>query len=493
MPMLCVTINGPSFEEAAQQILSLPLNVHLLEFRLDCFFDLNESFLERLRGIRALPVIFTLREPRQGSDYQGTEEERLAALTRYAKLNPEYIDLESTCPPDYIRLFSEAYPHIKIILSYHNFDETPADLTRLYAEMRTFPAHFYKIATFCNSSTDALRLLFFTKNAVKPLCTMGMGRHGEVTRVLGCIYGSSITYASVSDKSKIVQGQLSANTLSNVYHYPLLNSETLVYGLIGDPVSKSIGYRVHNAFFANVDIPAVYVKMVAIQDQLEKLLPLTKELGFRGLSVTMPLKEVLLPHVDFIDPYAASIGAANTLVYKEDGIHAYNTDGIGALNAIEKIASVNDKRVLIVGAGGAAKAIIVEALRRGAHVTVVNRTVSRAEELALQYSIRAAALSDITQIIREGYDFLINCTPVGIPFDLELLLPEKIVMDIKTLPQLTEFLAKAIEKKCLIVYGYQMYIEQALEQYALWFPEIFNRTQAKQLLEHVVKNILSEG
>lgn len=490
--MLCATIKGPSFEEAAQQILSLPLKVDLLEFRLDCFEQVNESMLERLRSIRALPVIFTLRDPKQGSDYKGSEQDRLETLARYAKLNPEYIDLEHTCPIDFIKTLSAEHPQIKIICSYHNFNETPSDLNALYATLKKTPAHLYKIAVFCKTPQDALRLMLFMQTAEKPLCAMGMGEHGEVTRILGPIYGSSITYASVSDALKAVQGQITAKALVDTYHFPTLTPETSVYGLIGDPISKSIGQITHNAYFANMHIPAVYVKLAVTPEQIEEVLQLTQKLRFRGLSVTMPLKEALLPHVEFIDPYTVSIGAANTLVYKDNGIHAYNTDGIGALNAIEKITTVKDKKIVILGAGGAAKAIIVEALHRGGHVTVVNRTLSRAAALAEKFPIEARALSDLKEIVQEGYDILINCTPDEMPIEPKLILPRTVVMDIKTIPRVTELLAIAMEKGCEIVYGYQMYIEQALEQYALWFPEIFNRTQAKELLEHQTKLILEK-
>lgn len=490
MLMLCVTIKGPTFDEAASQILSLPSEVNLLEFRLDCFQGLNESFIEQLRAVRALPVIFTLRDPRQGSEYKGTEQQRLQELARYAKLHPEYLDLESTCPKEFVQSISEMHPSVKILLSDHNYQETPQNLDHLYEKMRTTPAHLYKIAVQCNSSIDALRLLLFVKRAPKPICAMGMGEYGEVTRVLGKICGSAITYASVSDDLKAVAGQLSAKNLLETYHFPALNSTTQLYGLMGDPVRKSIGHLTHNAFFEENKIPAVYVKMEVKNDQLEEFIPLSKALGFKGMSVTMPLKEDLLNYVGSIDSYTETIGAANTLVYKEDGIHAHNTDGAGALNAIEKHVLVDGKKVVIVGAGGAAKAIIVEALRRGALVTIVNRTIERAEELAEEFSIRARPLSEMNKIAEGEYDILINCTSHEMPFDPVVLIPGKVVMDIKTIPVMTELLIHAKEKGCKLVFGYEMFIEQALEQYGYWFPESYSRTQAKQFLEQYVKRLI---
>ncbi len=446
IPMLCVTIKGPSFEEAAEQILSLPHAVEMLEFRLDLFTQLDESFLEKLREIKPLPVIFTLREPSPGSNFQGTEEERLKEITRYARLNPEYFDLEESCPKEFIQSMMTHHPSIKIILSYHNYQETPLDLDALYEKLKEKKAHLYKIAVQTNSSIDALRLLKFLKNASKPICVMGMGKHGEVTRILGIVMGNEITYASVSDSLKAVVGQLSANTLLETYHFPSLNTNTLVYGLLGDPVDKSISHVTHNGYFFKENIPAVYVKIDTPLVDLAETITLTKELNFQGLSVTMPLKEKLLQFVKEMTPYTEQIGAANTLVYSETGITAYNTDGIGALNAIEKFTPVKGKKVMIIGAGGASKAIIAEALLREAHVTVINRTVDKCVALAQQFPIDYFSLEEIEKGIEKGYDILINSTPHPLPFPPELLLPNKIVMDIKTLPVETELLTKALEK-----------------------------------------------
>ena len=490
--MLCVTIKGPTFDEAAQQILSVPLAVNLLEFRLDCFEGITPALLQNLREIRALPVIFTLRDPRQGSTYSKTEETRLKAIEEYAKLNPEYFDLEYTCPQEFVVNFITQHPHIKIIYSYHNFEETPRDLESIYDRLKTTPAHIYKIAAYCHNSIDALRLMLFCKNKAGAVCATGMGEAGELTRILGAVYHSPITYSSVSDALKAVHGQLSASTLLNTYQFSTLNPTTSVYGLFGDPVTKSIGNITHNAYFRKMEIPAVYVKIKVSPKELQETLQLTKELGFKGLSVTMPLKEDLLPLVDVVDPYAATIGAANTLVFESDGIHAYNTDGVGALNAIEKTGSVKGKRIVILGAGGAAKAIIVEALNRGANVIVLNRTLKRAVELEEKYEVAAHALTDVPKVMKNGYDILINCTPDELPVSGDLLQPGTIVMDIKTRPPVTKLLEEALRKGCTIVYGYQMYIEQALEQYALWFPDTFNRIHAKELLEHETKLILEK-
>lgn len=483
--MICVVIKGPSFEEAKHQIQELSHEVDLLEFRLDYFEHLNEEFLENLRKVRSLPVIFTLRDPTQESGYRGSEEQRLADIRRYAKLSPDYFDLESHCPPEYVETFTRDFPNVKVILSYHNFTETP-DLDLLYNEMKRLPASIYKIAVMANNCLDACRILEFTRRADRPVCVMGMGESGEVTRILGKVFGSQFTYASASEKNQIVPGQLTARTLIDIYRYPILTAQTAVYGLIGNPVSGSIGYLTHNALFKELDIPAVYVKIPVNTSELKPFLNYARELGFLGISVTMPLKEDLLSLVDEIDDEVKKIGAANTLCFRNGKIVAFNTDSIGAIHALKKETEIKNKKILVIGAGGASKAIVVEALNQGGLVTVLNRDPSRAKEMAQKLPIKTDGLDRIASYIDlEGYDILINCTPKEVPFDLDLLLPNKVVMDIKTKPKDTELLIQAAKINCRIVYGYEMFIGQALEQFRHWFGGKIDLISAEKILRRV--------
>ncbi len=183
----------------------------------------------------------------------------------------------------------------------------------------------------------------------------------------------------------------------------------------------------------------------------------------------MPLKEAVLPFLDAIDPEAQKIGAVNTLLFEKGKIFGCNTDGIGALNALEKTLAVKDKRIVILGAGGAAKAIAFEAHKRGALLTIVNRDAGKARRLAEHFGCKAIGLDRMHACAQEGYDLLLNTTPLSLPIGPADILPTAHVMDIKTRPQQTLLLKHAQEKGCPITYGYEMFIEQALGQYRLWF------------------------
>ena len=374
---------------------------------------------------------------------------------------------------------------IKLILSYHNFSETPTDLDHIYQEMRKISVFFYKVAVTAKHSQDALQLLCWTKKrSDNKLISISMGTHGQITRILGPIVGAPITYASLDDDHQTAPGQLSAKTLIERFRYHSLNPHTAIYGLIGDPVAQSISDETHNSLFRTYGLNAVYVKIQISQPELANFLHLAKELSFRGLSVTMPLKEAIIPHLDDIDPQASNIGAVNTLLFQEGIIKGFNTDGTGALDVIEKRLSVKNKHVVIIGAGGAAKALAYETCRRGGLVTILNRHLEKAQEVANRFHCKAKTLEEMDDCAKLGYDILINCTPNPMPIHPKHILPRSSVMDIKTKLEKTSLLKYALEKECLIINGYRMFVEQAAGQFTLWFKDHIPVQECKKILEN---------
>ncbi len=451
--MLCVVIKGPSFEEAHRQISQTLPYADLVELRLDGFATLDLTALQHLRSDFSIPMIFTLRSRSQGGNYKQSEEKRLDDIRRLATLKPEYLDLENDVPSHFIKEISST---IKLILSYHNFTETPTDLEGLYREMKKIPASFYKIAVTAQHSLDALRLLCWAKNADN-LIAISMGYHGQISRILGPVIGSPITYAALDDSQTTAPGQLSAKTLIERYHHRSLNPQTALYGLIGDPVDQSISDETHNALMTACDLDAVYVKMQVKPSELANFLQYAKQLHFHGISVTMPLKEHIISHLDVVDPQALDCGAVNTLLFEKGKVFGFNTDGIGALNAIETLCPIKDKRLVIIGAGGSAKAIAYEALRRDARVTIVNRDADKAFKIAQRLHCSSKGLDDMSACAKEGYDILINCTPVPLPISPDHILPHTIVMDIRTRPKETDLLNYAAKTMSSHLLGPDVY------------------------------------
>jgi len=334
-----------------------------------------------------------------------------------------------------------------LIVSWHNYKETPENLEEVLSWMQERPADFYKIATMAHSTLDALRMLELVKNhpGVIGLC---MGSLGAITRILAPLVGTQLMYACIEEASNPL-GQLSLHTLLNVYHFRDLNADTQLYGLIGDPVEQSIGHLFHNSAFRQAGQNAVYVKMALKASEVGDFLVYAKKLNFRGLSVTMPLKEIILPYLDEIDAEAEAIGAVNTITFEAGKIKGFNTDGKAALKALGPVIK---KRVIIIGAGGASKAIAYTLKQGGAEVIVANR------------SSKPGCLS--LNEIPDHYDILINTTPNPMPIDPAKIVPNSTVMDIGI--HETLLLREARTKGCVCLSGSEMYFHQAMEQRLKW-------------------------
>lgn len=463
--MLCGVITGPSLKEIQNQITKASLSADILELRWDCFESLD--FVIHC----TLPMIFTLRPLSQGGHYLKDEESRLQELERLMQAKPGYVDLEYTIPIDSIKELQKKFPEVKIILSYHNFDYTPDDLSGVLASLKQKPADLYKIATMANSTIDALRMLNFTKKTGAKVIGLCMGECGVITRIL-----NHFTYASIDNQYASKLSQLSLDTLTLDYRYKSLNSETDIYGLIGNPVDKSPSHTTHNKVFEFYNLNAVYIKMNIQPQELWAFFKEIKSLNFKGLSVTMPLKEAVMPYLDELDSKAHSISAVNTIVFKHKKLIGHNTDCTGALLAIEEKTAVKSKNILIIGAGGSAKAIAFELLLRGANVTILNRNIEKAMSLASVLNCAGGSLDDI----KTHYDILINCTPDEMPINTSYVIEGSYVMDIKIHPTVLQNIAQG--KNCSIIFGYDMFVYQAIEQFKLWLKKPIEVNKIKALL-----------
>ncbi len=489
--MLCCAIKGPSCADVKAQIEKALVSCDLVELRLDCFESIDEKFLHDLRSNFNIPMIFTLRDRTQGGNFQGGERERLLCIEKLSSLKPEYLDIEAHVPNDFVEEIQKLHPEIKIILSFHDFEKTPKRIDDVVREMKKKTGFLYKIALFAQDSIDMMRLVLYKKNAHENVLVQSMGSFGAPSRIMGPSIKNVFTFACLEEHLQSAPGQITCQALSETYNHYSLHEHTELFGLIGDSVEKSISHLTHNFAFKAFDIPAVYVKMNVIPSELSDFLPYAKQI-FRGLSVTMPLKEAVLPYLDYIDEGARSIGAVNTLLFKDGKILGYNTDGSGCMYALENRIHLQGKNVIVLGAGGAAKAIIYYLCTYGAHVTILNRDQNKAKNLAQAFHCLGYGIESMKTCAEKGYDCIINCTPLSMPCDPEYILPNAVCMDITTKPMMTEFLQCAQEKGCTCVYGYEMFVEQALGQFSLWFSNKIDVQKAKEIMKQRV-NIVFES
>ncbi len=461
--MLCIAVKGPSIQEIESQTARALEHASLIEWRLDLFDSID---LDSLRGVLTatpVPVVFTFR---------GMSEH---AIEELLTLQPAYIDLDYTVPKEFIRQVQVKYPKLQIIRSYHDFQKTPDDLQEIVDELTSIPVDFYKLACMANSSLDTFRMVEFSKSS-KCLC-MTMGPTGHLSRIVAPIHGQPWTYTCLDEATQVAPGQIAAKDLVSIYSYNRLRQATGLYGLIGEVVDRSMGHISHNEVMRQDSRDGLYIKMPIRPDELDQAMEHIKKLGFKGLSVTTSLKERIMQYCTYLTPSAEAIGAVNTLTIKDGKLYGSNTDAPGALNALEDHVRVAGKKVVVIGAGGAAKAICWEAIRRGAKVTVCNRSKERATELAISLGCMGKGLDEVPS----DYDIIINATSVDMPIDPAYIIPGAIAMDIRSRPKDTAFLQEAAKRSCHIVYGYEMYIKQAVLQFTTWFTDI-DPTKVERIL-----------
>ncbi len=251
---------------------------------------------------------------------------------------------------------------------------------------------------------------------------------------------------------------------------PTIDGSTQVYGILGRPVAHSLSPAMHNAAFRELGINAVYVAF-EVSDLAQAVAGL-RGLQIPGVSVTIPLKEEIIPLLDELDPQAAKIGAVNTVVNQNGVLKGYNTDWLGALRALEEKTAIAGKRVLILGAGGAAKAIAFAILEKGGQVAITDVDMHKALALSRKIWVEVVAPDHLGEYPAE---VLINATPVGmepkngdIPIEPALLGRYEVVMDIVYKPLATRLLKEAKSRNCLVIDGLRMLIHQATEQFTLW-------------------------
>lgn len=456
-----------------------------VELRLDYFNKMDHDELKSWMSQCGLPVMLTLRHQDQGGLFSGSEQERLDLIEAVCALRPAYVDLEYDVPMSYRKRLFEAYPEICFLSSLHDFSATPENLEEVFQKIKTPYAHVYKIATTAQSSLDALRLLSFIQKHSKANKMIGiaMGEEGKPTRILAPVVGSFLTYARLSTHGSTAAGQFSAQELQEVYHFRALNPKTSIFALIGDPIDKSLGALIHNAVFQDAQLNAVYIKMRVQKKEVADFFAEIRNLPFKGFSITMPLKEEVMPHLKRLSAQVKEIGACNTIKVEGEGLCGYNTDGVGGLDALEKKMRVAGKSIVFIGAGGASKALIYEAALRGAKIAIVNRTPQKALAMAAQVGGRGGGYESMSNICAEGYDMIVNCTPQDAPFDQAWILPGVVAMDIVYVPKDTAFLLSASHNHCQLVFGYEMFTFQALEQELLWFPGKIDRDRAARIIE----------
>jgi len=442
----------------------------LVELRVDWLSRAPE--LSRLITQRPTPVVFTCRRPTDGGRWNGSEDERQTLLRAAIVAGVEYVDLERDVATKIRR-----YGKTKRIVSHHDFVQTPDDLEEIYASMCELDADILKVVTMANSPADCVRLLKLAEGAKIPTIAFCMGEFGVISRLLCGRYGAPFTYATFSKEREIAPGQLSFEEMQKLYRYDQITKPTKLFGVLGDPIGHSLSPLLHNKAMQQIGLDGCYIPLRVPPDQFSSTLDDFQWLGIQGYSVTIPHKEAALAKYPLCDDEVRKIGAANTIYRDTDGAwRSANTDLSAAMDSLKlglrELESLEGKRVLILGAGGAARAIGFGVVHAGGALVVTSRTTNRAKQLAEELGCRFCTWENRGS---EGIDVLINCTPVGMspnvddsPFQEHWLQEEILVFDTIYNPEQTLLIRQARERGCRTVTGIEMFIRQAAAQFKLF-------------------------
>lgn len=498
--MLCVTI-GRSRHKAmiAEYNFLAEQGADLVEMRLD--YIGRHIDLKRLLEKRLCPIVITCRRREDGGRWEKTEQERLMVLRSAIASGVDFVDLEEDIAGSIPR-----YGSTKRIVSLHNFERTPENLEEIHARLAALDADVVKIATMATSFTDCIRMMRLVESAKIPTVGLCMGDMGVVTRILGLRYGSPFTYVAMSSDRKIAPGQVTFDLMRNVYRPQEINEETRLFGVVADPVAHSLSPHIHNAAFQHNELNYRYLPFRIPTEELSLFLQWCKASGIGGLSVTIPHKEAMLALMDEAESASHGIGAINTVAIKNGVASGYNTDYRAAMDCLTEALKTQKtmqnqtfreedlfrgRGVLLLGAGGVAKAIGYGLRQRGAIVAVTSRTEARAEELARMIGGRALPWSARHEI---KVGILVNCSPVGMhpdidrsPYDAEKLHEDTIVFDTVYNPDQTVLVKDARKAGCFVVNGLDMFVRQAAYQYKLFT----GLEPPTQLMRETVKRLTS--
>ncbi len=474
---ICAVVAAADAGSMAGQLRRALKRTRTVELRLDWLASGREigRFIDHLAATEPRgTLIATCRRREAGGRFAGTIAEELFYLSEAVRAGCGWYDLEiesaSKCPAELLEvLMGEG----RQLTSAHFFKQMPQGLERITARLNRGGGRgtgAVKIAAQCDSLADALKVLRLGQTR-RNVVAIPMGDVAQPARLLALRERNGFAYAPVENAT--APGQISLDEMKQLYRADKLNRATRVYGVIGDPIGHSLSPAMQNAAFQARKMNAVYVPFL-VRD-LRDFLGAIGPLGIRGFSVTLPHKETILRHLDGCDPLAQRIGAVNTVVVRGGRkFYGYNTDYVGVLRSLERRIPLLGGRVLIVGAGGVARAVAFALAQAGAAVCVCARRPKKAESLARAVGGEAILRA---RVRKEFFDAIVNATPVGMypavgasPLEAGEL-NCRLVFDTIYRPRATKLLQLAKRRGIETVSGVEMFVAQGTAQWEIWTGE----------------------
>jgi 3-dehydroquinate dehydratase/shikimate dehydrogenase len=494
-PRIFVSLTAPTLsamEALAIRVSGVPVGYELRLDYLQDFAQLESHLRQMLVRLHSPQTIATCRLAAAGGMMRGRVDDQLAILAAAVRAGCQWVDVEiESVQKAGVAMLKELRP-AKIIVSYHDFQKTPA-LAPIYRRMVRLPVQMVKIATqgrYLRDNLQIRRLLKAHRRNTPKLVALAMGASGIPSRLLSLLWGSAFTYASPLNHSPAAAGQIPAEVMRSVYRVERLDSRTQLYGVLGSHASLSLSPAMQNAAFLAKHVNAVFLPCQA--GKLADFLAFARGLELQGFAVTMPFKRAILRALDWVDPLANRIGACNTVALQRGRWLGWNTDAAAVVEVLTKRLRLAGSSILILGAGGAARAAAYAVRAEGAEVVITARREASARTLARGVAAQVVPWDSAESL---EVDAVINATPVGMyphvdsaPIDLARL-RVRVVFDMVYFPLATRFLNEARGRGLTTISGLEMLVAQGARQFEIWT----GLAAPRALMEQAVRSALDHS
>jgi 3-dehydroquinate dehydratase / shikimate dehydrogenase len=483
MGKLCISVQGATPAELLSHAEAAIKDSVFIEFRLD-FLPKPPAVLPEIKALlnrrRDITAIATCRRKPYGGKFTGSLNAELEILLKAAEIGCHIVDLEvesaEQCTRPQLAKFRAALraAGAALLISSHDFTRTrrPEGLNQTAKRIAAYEPDFVKVVTTARTLADNLSVLQMIEDQSINAQVVGiaMGEEGLISRILSPRAGAAFTFASAADGAETAAGQVPARTLLDTFRLDQLDQATRIFAVAGNPIGHSLSPLMHSTAFRRENVNAVMLPLKV--KSLDDLLTIVRDLPLDGVAVTMPLKQEVLPHLANMDPLTHRIGACNTLRTGADGkLYGFNTDVAGIVRPLERRMKLHGARILVLGAGGAARAAVFGLVEQGAEVFIVNRTHEKAAALARKAKAHVLRQS---LLAKTRFDAIINTTPCGMT-GIKQQLPIKeselnasLVFDLVYTPIETPLLKLAKSRGLAVISGLEMFVQQGARQFEIW-------------------------
>ncbi|MDR2096895.1 MAG: type I 3-dehydroquinate dehydratase [Spirochaetaceae bacterium] len=488
MTKICLCLTGKTIERDLEMLNKYRTYIDMAELRVDCLIHEERFLIRRFPELAGLPVILTIRRSSDGGCFEMGESSRIALLSRglaFAEVderrNFTYVDIEEDMELPGLEEAARAFG-TRIIRSFHSFTRPHDKLIDRIRAMYHTGDEIVKAAVRAESLDDVTRLFQISRElGDMEKILLCMGDNAVCTRILAKKLRSNICYTSVKGEPDFLpaaSGQLDPVELTELYRFRSITKDAKIYGILGYPLKATSSPLFFNGVFDREKKDSVYIPFPA--QTTDEFFALADEIGLHCASVTVPHKEAVLAYLSYKSEQVQSAGACNTIVRTDEGWSGYNTDTEGFSGSLLDFIGRRDfkgKRITIIGAGGAARAVAAEIHRLKGKALVLNRNKIRAEQLADIYGFEHGGLgADGIKRIKKFSDIIVQTTSVGMEPDISgdplrgyRFTGKEVVMDIIYKPERTALLERAASAGCPVLNGADMLLRQAKLQYQHFF------------------------